>query len=174
MLANILQLSWYEDFVAAWVPANHEWLWNRPLGKVLISALGKQDFQLLFMYICSCWSCGYHCFGLVHYLAFLSRGYAFKFSCIYWIFNCFLLIRCMGYCSLSSFKVSCTKGWSASYSTGCSWSCQLRGREIVTYDQSKVYSSPLVNGWSQYYVLVVLACYLWTIELSCCLSLVLM
>jgi fucokinase len=37
--------------VAAWVPANHEWLQNRPLGKVLISALGKHDFQLLFMYV---------------------------------------------------------------------------------------------------------------------------
>ena len=43
-----------------------------------------------FVHVCSCWSCSYHCFGLVHYLGFLSRGYAFNFSCIYWIFNCSL------------------------------------------------------------------------------------
>jgi hypothetical protein len=50
MLANILQLSLYEDLVAAWVPAKHVWLRNRPLGKELISALGKQR---LFSF-CSC------------------------------------------------------------------------------------------------------------------------
>lgn len=36
------ELSLYEDLVAAWVPAKHVWLRNRPLGKELISALGKQ------------------------------------------------------------------------------------------------------------------------------------
>ncbi|GJN30076.1 hypothetical protein PR202_gb18354 [Eleusine coracana subsp. coracana] len=35
-------LSLYEDLVAAWVPAKHEWLRNRPLGKELIAALGTQ------------------------------------------------------------------------------------------------------------------------------------
>jgi hypothetical protein len=50
MLANILQLSLYEDLVAAWVPAKHEWLRKRPLGKELISALGKQR---IFSF-CSC------------------------------------------------------------------------------------------------------------------------
>jgi fucokinase len=45
-----LQLSLYEDLVAAWVPAKHVWLRNRPLGKELISALGKQR---LFSF-CSC------------------------------------------------------------------------------------------------------------------------
>ncbi|KAF8379975.1 hypothetical protein HHK36_027442 [Tetracentron sinense] len=35
-------MSLYEDLVAAWVPAKHEWLKQRPLGKELINGLGKQ------------------------------------------------------------------------------------------------------------------------------------
>ncbi|XP_044983239.1 bifunctional fucokinase/fucose pyrophosphorylase isoform X1 [Hordeum vulgare subsp. vulgare] len=36
------ELSLYEDLVAGWVPAKHEWLRNRPFGKELIAALGRQ------------------------------------------------------------------------------------------------------------------------------------
>ncbi|XP_062209612.1 bifunctional fucokinase/fucose pyrophosphorylase isoform X3 [Phragmites australis] len=36
------ELSLYEDLVATWVPTKHEWLRNRPLGKELIAALGRQ------------------------------------------------------------------------------------------------------------------------------------
>lgn len=36
------ELSLYEDLVAAWVPARHEWLKSRPLGKELVNALGSQ------------------------------------------------------------------------------------------------------------------------------------
>jgi hypothetical protein len=50
LLANILQLSLYEDLVAAWVPAKHEWLGDRPLGKELVAALGNQR---MFSF-CSC------------------------------------------------------------------------------------------------------------------------
>lgn len=43
-------MSLYEDLVAAWVPAKHEWLKGRPLGEELINRLGKQK---LFTY-CDC------------------------------------------------------------------------------------------------------------------------
>ncbi|KAL8167003.1 hypothetical protein V2J09_008502 [Rumex salicifolius] len=36
------EMSLYEDLVAAWVPARHEWLRNRPAGEELINSLGKQ------------------------------------------------------------------------------------------------------------------------------------
>lgn len=36
------ELSLYEDLVAAWVPARHEWLKSRPLGNELVDALGNQ------------------------------------------------------------------------------------------------------------------------------------
>lgn len=46
MISKLLQskkeVSLYEDLVAAWVPAKHEWLQQRPLGNELVSGLGKQ------------------------------------------------------------------------------------------------------------------------------------
>ncbi|KAK3148584.1 hypothetical protein QOZ80_3BG0296840 [Eleusine coracana subsp. coracana] len=42
LMTSKKELSLYEDLVAAWVPAKHEWLRNRPLGKELIAALGTQ------------------------------------------------------------------------------------------------------------------------------------
>jgi hypothetical protein len=45
-----LQMSLYEDLVAAWVPAKHEWLQQRPLGEELVSRLGKNK---MFSY-CAC------------------------------------------------------------------------------------------------------------------------
>lgn len=35
-------MSLYEDLVAAWVPAKHEWLRPRPLGQELVNRLGRQ------------------------------------------------------------------------------------------------------------------------------------
>ncbi|KAL7168027.1 hypothetical protein ACSBR2_038460 [Camellia fascicularis] len=35
-------MSLYEDPVAAWVPAKHEWLWPRPLGQELVNRLRRQ------------------------------------------------------------------------------------------------------------------------------------
>lgn len=43
-------MSLYEDLVAAWVPAKHEWLRPRPLGQELVAKLGKQK---MFSY-CAC------------------------------------------------------------------------------------------------------------------------
>lgn len=43
-------MSLYEDLVAAWVPAKHEWLRKRPLGKELVGNLGKEK---MFTY-CAC------------------------------------------------------------------------------------------------------------------------
>lgn len=43
-------MSLYEDLVAAWVPAKHEWLQQRPLGEELVSGLGKTK---MFSY-CAC------------------------------------------------------------------------------------------------------------------------
>ncbi|GFP88206.1 bifunctional fucokinase/fucose pyrophosphorylase [Phtheirospermum japonicum] len=49
-------MSLYEDLVAAWVPAKHEWLKLRPLGGELVAALGKQKmfsycaYDLLFLH----------------------------------------------------------------------------------------------------------------------------
>lgn len=37
-----VQMSLYEDLVAAWVLTKHEWLRLRPLGEELINTLGKQ------------------------------------------------------------------------------------------------------------------------------------
>lgn len=42
LLKTRKEMSLYEDLVAAWVPAKHEWLNSRPLGKELIKALGSQ------------------------------------------------------------------------------------------------------------------------------------
>ncbi|KAF3321345.1 bifunctional fucokinase/fucose pyrophosphorylase isoform X1 [Carex littledalei] len=50
------EMSLYEDLVAAWVPAKHEWLKQRPLGMQLITALGGQkmfsfcSYSLSFMH----------------------------------------------------------------------------------------------------------------------------
>ena len=45
-------MSLYEDLVAAWVPAKHEWLRKRPLGEELVNRLGNQR---MFSY-CACMS----------------------------------------------------------------------------------------------------------------------
>ncbi|KAL4188259.1 hypothetical protein AMTRI_Chr09g23020 [Amborella trichopoda] len=37
------EMSLYEDLVAAWVPAKHNWLKSRPLGIELVSGLGNQN-----------------------------------------------------------------------------------------------------------------------------------
>lgn len=42
LLKSRKEMSLYEDLVAAWVPAKHEWLQKRPLGEELVSRLGKQ------------------------------------------------------------------------------------------------------------------------------------
>ncbi|KAM0072204.1 putative transferase [Helianthus debilis subsp. tardiflorus] len=50
------EMSLYEDLVAAWVPAKHEWLKSRPLGEELVRRLGKQTmysycaYDLLFLH----------------------------------------------------------------------------------------------------------------------------
>lgn len=44
------QMSLYEDLVAAWVPAKHDWLRLRPLGEELVRRLGK---QMMYSY-CAC------------------------------------------------------------------------------------------------------------------------
>ncbi|MED6180184.1 hypothetical protein PIB30_007689 [Stylosanthes scabra] len=50
------EMSLYEDLVAAWVPAKHEWLRKRPLGEELVNKLGKHkmfsycDYDLLFLH----------------------------------------------------------------------------------------------------------------------------
>lgn len=60
MVAELLnsrkEMSLYEDLVAAWVPAKHEWLQLRPLGEELVNKLGKQKmfsycaYDLLFLH----------------------------------------------------------------------------------------------------------------------------
>lgn len=60
MIADLLkskkEMSLYEDLVAAWVLARHEWLRLRPLGEELINRLGKQKmysycaYDLLFLH----------------------------------------------------------------------------------------------------------------------------
>ncbi|KAM2383377.1 hypothetical protein ACFXTH_040941 [Malus domestica] len=42
LLKTRKEMSLYEDLVAAWVPAKHDWLRLRPSGKELVSRLGKQ------------------------------------------------------------------------------------------------------------------------------------
>ncbi|KAK1420244.1 hypothetical protein QVD17_21683 [Tagetes erecta] len=50
------EMSLYEDLVAAWVPAKHEWLKSKPLGEELVRRLGKQTmysycaYDLLFLH----------------------------------------------------------------------------------------------------------------------------
>lgn len=50
------EMSLYEDLVAAWVPARHEWLRSRPLGEELVTRLGRQTmysycaYDLLFLH----------------------------------------------------------------------------------------------------------------------------
>ncbi|KAI3494881.1 hypothetical protein L1887_36882 [Cichorium endivia] len=50
------EMSLYEDLVAAWVPARHEWLRSRPFGEQLVRSLGKQTmysycaYDLLFLH----------------------------------------------------------------------------------------------------------------------------
>ncbi|ONI23519.1 hypothetical protein PRUPE_2G192700 [Prunus persica] len=42
LLKSGKEMSLYEDLVAAWVPAKHDWLCLRPSGEELVSRLGKQ------------------------------------------------------------------------------------------------------------------------------------
>ncbi|XP_010267502.1 PREDICTED: bifunctional fucokinase/fucose pyrophosphorylase isoform X2 [Nelumbo nucifera] len=42
LLKSGKEMSLYEDLVAAWVPAKHNWLKHRPLGKELVNGLGNQ------------------------------------------------------------------------------------------------------------------------------------
>ncbi|XP_028779835.1 bifunctional fucokinase/fucose pyrophosphorylase isoform X2 [Neltuma alba] len=56
LLKSKKEMSLYEDLVAAWVPAKHEWLRKRPLGEELVGKLGKQKmfsycaYDLLFLH----------------------------------------------------------------------------------------------------------------------------
>ncbi|KAK7285760.1 hypothetical protein RJT34_20541 [Clitoria ternatea] len=56
LLKSRKEMSLYEDLVAAWVPAKHEWLRERPLGEELVNKLGKQKmfsycaYDLLFLH----------------------------------------------------------------------------------------------------------------------------
>lgn len=56
LLKSKKEVSLYEDLVAAWVPAKHEWLRKRALGKELVGKLGKQKmfsccaYDLLFLH----------------------------------------------------------------------------------------------------------------------------
>ncbi|KAJ7951342.1 bifunctional fucokinase/fucose pyrophosphorylase [Quillaja saponaria] len=56
LLKSRKEMSLYEDLVAAWVPAKHEWLRTRPSGEELVSKLGKQKmfsccaYDLLFLH----------------------------------------------------------------------------------------------------------------------------
>ncbi|KAL5537911.1 hypothetical protein UlMin_021753 [Ulmus minor] len=56
LLKSRKEMSLYEDLVAAWVPAKHEWLRQRPLGEELVNKLGKQKmfsycaYDLLFLH----------------------------------------------------------------------------------------------------------------------------
>ncbi|KAL8248092.1 hypothetical protein R6Q59_009308 [Mikania micrantha] len=56
LLSTRKEMSLYEDLVAAWVPAKHEWLKSRPLGEELVRRLGKQTmycycaYDLLFLH----------------------------------------------------------------------------------------------------------------------------
>lgn len=56
LLKSRKEMSLYEDLVAAWVPAKHEWLQRRPLGEELINRLGKNKmfsycaYDLLFLH----------------------------------------------------------------------------------------------------------------------------
>ncbi|KAJ1413755.1 Ribosomal protein S5 domain 2-type fold [Sesbania bispinosa] len=56
LLKSKKEMSLYEDLVAAWVPAKHEWLRKRPLGEELVNKLGKQKmfsycaYDLLFLH----------------------------------------------------------------------------------------------------------------------------
>ncbi|XP_022895825.1 bifunctional fucokinase/fucose pyrophosphorylase [Olea europaea var. sylvestris] len=56
LLESKKEMSLYEDLVAAWVPAKHEWLRPRPLGQELVAKLGKQKmfsycaYDLLFLH----------------------------------------------------------------------------------------------------------------------------
>ncbi|CAA0827194.1 Bifunctional fucokinase/fucose pyrophosphorylase, partial [Striga hermonthica] len=56
LLDSKKEMSLYEDLVAAWVPAKHDWMKSRPLGEELVKALGKQRmfsycaYDLLFLH----------------------------------------------------------------------------------------------------------------------------
>ncbi|KAA8520772.1 hypothetical protein F0562_014956 [Nyssa sinensis] len=56
LLKSRKEMSLYEDLVAAWVPAKHEWLLPRPLGEELVNRLGRQQmfsycaYDLLFLH----------------------------------------------------------------------------------------------------------------------------
>ena len=85
---------------------SQSWMVVKPsIGQGTDFCFRKTGFSA-FVHVCSCWSCSYHCFGLVpsSYLGFLSRGYAFKFSCIYWIFNCSLTDQVYGILFLVIFQ----------------------------------------------------------------------
>jgi len=65
---RVVQMSLYEDLVAAWVPAKHEWLRKRPLGEELVNRLGNQR---MFSY-CACMSIPMAIFYSVHISFFIS------------------------------------------------------------------------------------------------------
>ncbi|XP_068651453.1 bifunctional fucokinase/fucose pyrophosphorylase isoform X2 [Aristolochia californica] len=56
LLRTRTEMSLYEELVAAWVPAKHDWLKSRPLGKELIEGLGNEKmfsycaYGLLFLH----------------------------------------------------------------------------------------------------------------------------
>ncbi|CAK7348679.1 unnamed protein product [Dovyalis caffra] len=56
LLKSRKEMSLYEDLVAAWVPAKHDWLRARPLGEELVRSLGRQKmfsycaYDLLFLH----------------------------------------------------------------------------------------------------------------------------
>ncbi|ESW19329.1 hypothetical protein PHAVU_006G115200 [Phaseolus vulgaris] len=56
LLKSKHEMSLYEDLVAAWVPAKHEWLRKRPLGEELVNKLGNRKmfsycaYDLLFLH----------------------------------------------------------------------------------------------------------------------------
>jgi len=85
--------------VAAWVPASHEWLRNRPLGKVLISALGKHDFQLLFMYVPAD-----QVYGILFLIIFHSFiNFALTF-CLHYLVLCVWIFSLTSFCRWSIFQ----------------------------------------------------------------------
>lgn len=57
LLKSRKEMSLYEDLVAAWVPAKHDWLRARPLGEEMVRSLGRQNmfsycaYDLLFLHL---------------------------------------------------------------------------------------------------------------------------
>lgn len=68
-MLRVIQMSLYEDLVAAWVPAKHEWLRKRPLGEELVNKLGSRR---MFSY-CACMS------SLIAIFYFVSISFLISF-----------------------------------------------------------------------------------------------